>query len=157
MRVSDKNCRKILHFHALTMILAGTTWRSRTAVKAGTSASRALRSSSGILAKASLLGANTVKGPSPARVSTRPAAWRAASRVEKSGLPATISGIDSVGAAVARLHPSRVRKRARDLFMVLEMMLERDSVLKWCLGVGDMSFYSCCMFWIRGRRGCCVR
>jgi len=55
-------------------------------------------------------------------VSTRPAAWRAAKSVEKSGLPATISGMDSVGSEVARPHPRRARKRARDLFIVLVMM-----------------------------------
>merc|ERR1719225_1448111 len=45
----------------------GTTWRRRTAVRASLSASRPSRVALGILAKALLVGANTVKGPLPAR------------------------------------------------------------------------------------------
>merc|ERR1719433_1642924 len=52
----------------------GTTWRSSTAVSASLSARRASKVSLGISAKASLVGANTVKGPSPESVSTRSAA-----------------------------------------------------------------------------------
>src|SRR4028118_1335080 len=45
----------------------------------------------GSLAKAALVGAKTVKGPLPLSVSARPAAWTAATRVEKSGLPTATS------------------------------------------------------------------
>ena len=54
---------------------AGTTCLRRTEVRASLSSSRALKASEGILEKARLVGANTVKGPGPARVSTRSAAW----------------------------------------------------------------------------------
>jgi hypothetical protein len=43
------------------------------------------------LAKASFVGAKTVNGPAPDRVSARPAAFTAATRVEKSGLAAAMS------------------------------------------------------------------
>jgi hypothetical protein len=48
---------------------------------------------SGSFANASLVGANTVNGPSPESVSTSPAAFTAATSVEKSGLPAATSTI----------------------------------------------------------------
>jgi len=58
----------------------------------------------GNLAKASLVGAKTVKGPSPLRASARSAARTAATKVEKSGLPAAMSTMvlegSSVGTAV---------------------------------------------------------
>ena len=42
-----------------------------------------------------------MKGPSPERVSTKPAAVTASTRIEKSGLPAAISTIDcSLGEGV---------------------------------------------------------
>ena len=47
--------------------------------------------SAGILANASLLGAKTVKGPSPLRVSTNPAAVTAVTRVDKSGVATAAS------------------------------------------------------------------
>merc|ERR1719412_2504920 len=77
----------------------GTTWRRRTAVRASLSASSPFRVVLGILAKALLVGANTVKGPSPARVSTRPAAFTAAKRVERSGVAIASSAMFLVGAA----------------------------------------------------------
>src|SRR6185436_2822313 len=46
----------------------------------------ALRSASGILANASLVGANTVNGPPVLRVSPRSAAVTAATRVDRAGL-----------------------------------------------------------------------
>src|SRR4051812_29785217 len=46
----------------------------------------ALRSAAGILAKASLVGANTVKGPPVLSVSPRSAAVTAATRVDNAGL-----------------------------------------------------------------------
>jgi len=81
----------------------GTTWRRRTAVRASLSARRPLRASAGILAKASLVGAKTVKGPSPDKVSTSPAALTAASRVERAGVAMASSAIVLVGAGGADL------------------------------------------------------
>merc|ERR1712106_740788 len=81
----------------------GTTWRRRTAVRASLSARRLLRASSGILAKASLVGAKTVKGLSPDKVSTSPAALTAASRVERAGVAMASSAIVLVGAGGADL------------------------------------------------------
>ena len=46
------------------------------------------------LVKAELVGANTVKGPSPFKASTNPAAFTAATKVEKSLLEAAIPTID---------------------------------------------------------------
>ena len=51
------------------------------------------------MAKAELVGANTVKGPSPARVSTRSAAFTAANNVENSGEATTSSAMLLAGAA----------------------------------------------------------
>ena len=48
--------------------------RYLTFVRASLSASRPLSASAGTLAKASLVGANTVKGPAPDRVSAKPMA-----------------------------------------------------------------------------------
>ena len=47
----------------------------------------------GNLANASLVGANTVKGPAPFNVSTRPAAFTAATKVVWSAEPAALSTI----------------------------------------------------------------
>merc|ERR1712198_584389 len=55
----------------------------------------------GKLAKASLVGANTVKGPALARVSTSPAALTAASKVESWGVAMASSAMFLVGAAGA--------------------------------------------------------
>ena len=52
----------------------------------------------GSAANASFVGANTVNGPSPCSVSTRPAACTAATSVEKSGLPlATVTMSSAAG------------------------------------------------------------
>merc|ERR1719221_2210090 len=80
----------------------GTTCRRSTAVRAYLSASRLLKASLGTLAKAALVGANTVKGPSLVRVSTRPAALTAASRVESWGAAMASSAMFLDGAAGAR-------------------------------------------------------
>ena len=53
------------------------------------------------LSKAELVGANTVNGPSPARVSTRSAAWTAASRVENCGEATTSSAMFWAGAGAS--------------------------------------------------------
>ena len=50
------------------------------------SARMALRSASGIAAKASLVGAKMVNGPSPLRVSTNPASTTAVTSVDNTGL-----------------------------------------------------------------------
>merc|ERR1719447_263716 len=55
------------------------------------------------LGKGVVGGANTVKGPSPARVSTRPAALTAAKRVESCGVAIASSAMFLVGAALALL------------------------------------------------------
>src|ERR1700674_721912 len=55
----------------------------------------------GRAANASLVGANTVNGPAPDSVSTRPAALTAATRVEKSELPDAICTMFCVAAGVA--------------------------------------------------------
>ena len=70
------------------MALPAFTWYSSTWVRASLSASRASRVPSGSLAKASSVGAKTVKGPSEFRVSLRPAASMAAVRVVKPASPA---------------------------------------------------------------------
>ena len=72
-------------------------------MRASLSARRPLRASVGILAKASLVGAKTVKGPSPDKVSTSPAALTAASRVERAGVAMASSAIVLVGAGGADL------------------------------------------------------
>ena len=53
---------------------------------------------SGSLAKASFVGANTVKSPSPLNVSARPAALTAASNVDRAGVAAAVAAIDFNGA-----------------------------------------------------------
>merc|ERR1719220_2263252 len=55
----------------------GTTCLNRTAFSSSLLARRPARASSGTFLKASLVGANTVKDPSPLRVSTRSAAFTA--------------------------------------------------------------------------------
>merc|ERR1712158_144889 len=52
---------------SFALMAPGTTCLSKTAVRASLSASRAVRASCGTLAKASFVGANTVKGPAPLR------------------------------------------------------------------------------------------
>ena len=63
----------------------------------------------GRASNAALVGAKTVNGPSPCRVSTRPAADTAATRVEKSGLPlatATMSPASAAATVVSTLGSS---------------------------------------------------
>ena len=59
------------------------------AVMSARSSSAVMPRASRAAAKASSVGAKTVKGPSPSRVSTRPAAWTAATRVVNSLATAT--------------------------------------------------------------------
>merc|ERR1719189_166448 len=49
---------------------------------------------SGSFAKASLVGAKTVKSPSPLSVPAKSAAFTAANRVDKAGSPAAVAAID---------------------------------------------------------------
>jgi len=64
-------------------LVPGTTCLSSTAFRAFLSSRSLLRESTGTLSKAELVGANSVKGPSPDRVSNKSAAFRAVYRVEK--------------------------------------------------------------------------
>merc|ERR1712226_819392 len=71
------------------------TWYVRTAWSSlmFLGSNRWSRTSLGSLANASLVGANTVKGPGPERVSTNCPAFKAATRVERSGVATAISTI----------------------------------------------------------------
>ena len=61
---------------------------------------------SGSLAKASLVGAKTVKSPFPLRVGAKPAALTAAKRVERAGVAAAVPAMDfKAGAAALLLAP----------------------------------------------------
>ena len=79
----------------LAIITFGTTCLRRTALSWSTFSGfkRSANVSSGILAKASLFGANTVNGPSPLSVSTNPAAVTAVTRVDRSGVATAVSTI----------------------------------------------------------------
>merc|ERR1719266_2864434 len=89
----------------------GNTCLKRTAVRASLSSKRPPKASAGTLANASLVGAKTVNVPSPLRVSTRPAALTAVTRVDKLGVAiaaaamlgnsATLGAGAAVGAALA--------------------------------------------------------
>ena len=87
------------------MTLPGTTWYVRIWVRSPLgSLSSVSTVPAGSLAKASSVGAKTVNGPSPLRVSTRPAASRAAASVVKSPAATAVStmsaeAIDSLGEA----------------------------------------------------------
>jgi len=70
-------------------LVPGTTWRRRTAFRAFLSSRSLLRESTGTLSKAELVGAKSVKGPAPSRVSRRSAAFRAVKRVEKCSFPSS--------------------------------------------------------------------
>ena len=69
------------------------TWYSSTSVRAVLLLSKYFSSAAGSAAKASLVGANTVKGPLPAKVSTRPAACKAVTNVDKSEVFSAIPGM----------------------------------------------------------------
>jgi len=61
---------------------------------------------SGSFAKASLVGAKTVKSPSPLRVGAKPAAFTAAKRVERAGVAAAVPAmVFKAGAAPLLLAP----------------------------------------------------
>src|SRR6478735_6903442 len=80
------------------MTFPGTTWYVRIEVRSPWgSLSRVSTVPAGSLAKSSSVGANTVNGPSPLRVSTRPAAWRAAARVVKLPAATAVSTMSAVG------------------------------------------------------------
>jgi len=73
--------------------LPETTWYVKILVRAGMSSRRPSTVPSGRSAKASSVGANTVKGPSPERVSTKSAAITAATKVPNDPLPMATSTI----------------------------------------------------------------
>merc|ERR1719383_221106 len=85
---------------ALEITLLGRTCLKSTAFRSSGLASRPFRASAGILAKASFVGAKTVKVPGPDRVSARPAAFTAANRVLNLSSPAAISAMPMVGTAL---------------------------------------------------------
>merc|ERR1719370_2015202 len=61
---------------------------------------------SGSLAKASLVGAKTVKSPFPLRVGAKPAAFTAAKRVERAGVAAAVPAmVFKAGAAPLLVAP----------------------------------------------------
>ena len=60
-------------------------------LSASGSASSASSVPSGSASKAAFVGANTVNGPTPRSVSSKPVAMRASTKIEKSGLPAAMS------------------------------------------------------------------
>ena len=70
--------------------------------------SRLARTPLGRAANASLLGAKTVNGPLPERVSTRPPALSAATRVERSGVATARSTIDLLAGFVISIQPKSV-------------------------------------------------
>ncbi len=74
-------------------IKPSTTWYKRISLSVSMllGRRRSSRTSSGRLAKASLVGAKTVKGPSPERAPTKSAAARAVTKVEKSSFSTAIS------------------------------------------------------------------
>jgi hypothetical protein len=69
-------------------MLPAIAWRRMTALSAAGSLARPASAAGGSLAKASSVGAKTVKGPGPDRVSTRPAAFSCADRVANPGMEA---------------------------------------------------------------------
>ena len=85
-------------------------------MSASLSARRAARSSSGIMAKASLVGARRVMSSADARVSARPASVTAVTRVENSGLPARVSTM--FWALAASVRPNANAPPRSDLMQV---------------------------------------
>src|SRR4029077_15822028 len=102
----------IIFFIADDIALAATTWQVRILVSCAlfSGLSKVSTVPAGSLAKASLVGANTVNGPVPDSVSTRPAAFTAATSVvwsfefiafsmmfllEYIGAPPTVIGMSS--------------------------------------------------------------
>ena len=67
------------------------------------------------MAKASLVGAKTVKGPAPARVSTRPAAVTAATSVLNLSSPTAISTMFLVALGAAGL--KKKKKLSHKIFL----------------------------------------
>src|SRR3954447_590387 len=78
-----------------------TTWYSRIFLTASGSLSRPSTVPAGSLAKASSVGANTVYGPAPLRVSTSPAAVAAVSRVLNEPAAVAVSTMSFIAAADA--------------------------------------------------------
>src|SRR3954449_4776384 len=78
-----------------------TTWYSRIFLRASGSLSRPSTVPAGSLANASSVGAKTVYGPAPLRVSTSPAAVAAVSRVLNDPAAAAVSTMSFIAAADA--------------------------------------------------------
>src|ERR1700683_3922492 len=81
----------------------------------------------GNLAKASSVGAKTVKGPLPFRVSTRPAGWSAAARVLKEPAAmavSTMSFLSGVGRAWAPRDRDKSRARVAAMEFAFRIFLK---------------------------------
>ena len=111
------------------MTLPFTAWAVRIAVSFSLSFNTAARVSLSILAKASFVGANTVNGPSPLRVSARPAALIAVTRVLKSLLAIAVSTIvfSALSSAKAGADTNRATAKASNFFMGLSAMRVRSA------------------------------
>src|SRR5208283_437814 len=92
----------------------GTTWyvKMATSFSLFSGFSRSSTVLGGNFANASSVGAKTVKGPLPLRVSTRPAAWSAAARVLNEPAATAVSTM-SCDAALGRAYVPRDRYNAR--------------------------------------------
>mmetsp|Transcript_23914 Transcript_23914/g.76925 ORF Transcript_23914/g.76925 Transcript_23914/m.76925 type:complete len:451 (+) Transcript_23914:264-1616(+) len=99
------------------MAASAITWYKRTSVNPSTSARRAARASASTKAKASSVGAKTVKGPGPASVSTRSAAARAVTSVLRKSVDTAMSTMvpRGVGAEVVVVALSDGGKRTRSM------------------------------------------
>src|SRR5215213_5899979 len=88
---------------SLAMTLPGTTWYVRIFVSCAlfSGLSRFSTVPAGSFLKASSVGAKTVNGPGPLRVSTRPAAFTAATRVVKLPFDAAVSTMSAAAAGDA--------------------------------------------------------
>src|SRR5690606_15413646 len=101
----------------------GTTWYVSTWVSAALSFSRAFSLSWGILAKASSVGAKTVNGPGPFKVSTSPAACTAVTKVLND--PADLA-VSTISAACAMPQAS-VRVEA----IIKRFIADSDMAKSW--------------------------
>src|SRR5271166_2576197 len=86
----------------------------------------------GNLANASSVGAKTVKGPLPFRVSTRPAACRAAARVLNEPAATAVSTM-SCDAALGRAYAPTARDNARAAAVAIEVILIMSFILGFIL------------------------
>ena len=87
----------------------------------------------GSFAKAALVGAKTVNGPGPDRVSTRPAAFTAVTSVDRSGTPTAVATMLAVGAASAGRAVVVIAEAAMANRAALTVLL-RMAVGSWNIG-----------------------